>query len=105
MLGVLAQISRERAPAGAAANGPATAEQCPPARRPDQMRACEVARVLNVPVKEVYAAVRDERLPATRTGRFLGFRRDDVDAFARRMRRRSKTHAPNRAAPPIRRTP
>lgn len=54
--------------------------------RDDLLRAHEVARRVNIPVKDVYAAVRDHRLRATRIGRFLWFRRDDVEAFARERR-------------------
>lgn len=56
-------------------------------RRHDQLRAHEAARLLNVPLKDVYAAVRDRRLIATRFGRNLWFNRTDVEAFARATQR------------------
>jgi excisionase family DNA binding protein len=54
----------------------------PENHRDDMLRAHEAARLLKMTSKDVYAAVRDYRLPATRFGRFLWFRRADVEAFA-----------------------
>src|SRR5579859_6665358 len=48
----------------------------------DELRAHEAARVLNMPLRDLYAAVHEHRLPARRLGRFLWIRRKDLDAFA-----------------------
>jgi excisionase family DNA binding protein len=56
----------------------------------DRLRAHEVARLLNISVKEVYAAVRDRRLAAHRLGRFLWFRRADVGALDTQLRAERK---------------
>jgi excisionase family DNA binding protein len=61
----------------------------------DLLRPHEAARRLGVPLRDVYAAVRDGHLPSTRIGRFLWFRGDDVDAFAEASRRA----APKRRRP------
>ena len=53
----------------------------------DQLRAHEAARLLNIPLKEVYAAVRDRRLIATRFGRHLWFNHTDLEAFVRATQR------------------
>lgn len=73
----------------------APAETSPGVDRDDLLRAHEVARHLDIPVKDVYAAVRDRRLRATRIGRFLWFRREDVEALHMRttpgaLRRRTR---------------
>lgn len=52
----------------------------------DLLRPHEAARRLEMPIRDVYAAARDRRLPSTRIGRFLWFRRNDVDAFAATLR-------------------
>ena len=54
--------------------------------RDDTLRAHEAARLLDMPVQELYAAIRDQRLPARRLGRFLWLRRSDVEAFANQLR-------------------
>jgi len=53
----------------------------------DELRAHEAARLLSIPLKDLYAAVRDHRLRGRRMGRFLWFRREDVDAFAEQLAR------------------
>jgi len=56
-------------------------------QRYDELRAHEAARVLNIPLRDLYAAVREHRLPARRLGRFLWVRRKDLDAFANELSR------------------
>jgi len=58
------------------------------------LRIHEAAKLLNIAPKDVYAAVRDDRLSATRLGRFLWFRRDDVEVFADQLPRRGRRTAP-----------
>ena len=54
----------------------------PTNQRCDELRAHEAARVLNIPLRELYVAVREHRLRARRLGRFLWIRCKDLDAFA-----------------------
>lgn len=56
-------------------------------QRYDELRAHEAAWVLNIPLRDLYAAVREHRLPARRLGRFLWVRREDLDAFANELSR------------------
>ena len=63
--------------------GPVRAGMPQGADRDDLLRPHEAARRLHMPLRKIYAAVRDHRLPATRIGRFLWFRGEDVDTFAK----------------------
>ena len=75
-------------------HGPALWHAQPHDHREDLLRTHEAAKLLKVASKDVYAAVRDDRLSATRLGRFLWFRREDVEAFADQLSRRAPRAAP-----------
>jgi excisionase family DNA binding protein len=64
-------------------------------REDEELRAHEAARLLNLPLQELYALVRDHRLAARRLGRFLWFRRADVEAFASRAHRSGSRRRPD----------
>jgi excisionase family DNA binding protein len=81
---VLLELDHDgREPAASSGAGAASAAAWPHADRDETMRAQEAARLLDMPVQELYAAIRDGRLPARRLGRFLWLRRTDVDAFTK----------------------
>jgi excisionase family DNA binding protein len=74
--------------------GPAPRHELSDNYREDLLRTHEAAKLLKVAPKDVYAAVRDDRLSATRFGRFLWFRREDVEAFADQLSRGGPRAAP-----------
>lgn len=84
---VLHDLEQNGRPAGAPQGDAAGDAVTSTDHRHDQLRAHEAARLLNIPLKEVYAAVRDRRLIATRFGRNLWFNRADLEAFARAIQR------------------
>lgn len=84
---VLHDLEQTGRPTATAPHSAPAGGQAPATDRHDQLRAHEAARLLNIPLKEVYAAVRDRRLIATRFGRNLWFNRTDVEAFGRPTQR------------------
>ncbi|HKX18871.1 MAG TPA: helix-turn-helix domain-containing protein [bacterium] len=85
---VLRDLEQAGRPAEASQENVAAGGAAPNAdHRHDQLRAHEAAQFLNIPLKEVYVAVRDRRLIATRFGRNLWFNRTDLEAFARATQR------------------
>lgn len=85
---VLHDLEQSGRPVGGAQGDGAAGDAVPSTdHRHDQLRAHEAARLLNIPLKEVYAAVRDRRLIATRFGRNLWFNRTDLEAFGRATQR------------------
>ena len=76
------------------AHGPASRKAGSENYREDLLRAHEAAKLLKIAPKDVYAAVRDDRLSATRMGRFLWFRREDVEALTDQLPRGGPRAAP-----------